>query len=266
MAQKIFFEKNQFYHICTRAVERRSIFTQSDDCFRFLFYMYAANIGSPEVNLYRRDVEQFVRSLLNGEEPKKKLVIKEHEPLVNIASFILVGDHVHLLLYALSENGIPKFMQKLKTAFAKYFNLKHEREGTLFARPYKAVPVTTDVQLTAVLFYINIKNGLDVWRPGWKKGGINDHEWESFFQFLHGYHFSSFPDIFGKRNSKILAPRDWINKWFGDAMETGREEFEETMKYYLSNKMSKFNNLFLEETQNAIQLEETQVEETQEAI
>jgi len=243
---EISFEESIPYHVLCRAVEKREIFATEDDCLRFIFQMYAANIGKPAFNLYRKDIIQAAEALLKGEDIPEKLIIVEHSPLVNIFSFTFVVNHNHFIMVPNVANGISKFMQKLNGGFAKYFNLKHGRNSNLFARPYKIIPIQTNFQLDAVLRYVNVKNPLDVYQPGWREGGLRD--WQGAFNFLEDYQFSSFPDLFGERNSKILAPRPVREKYLGEEITTNREEFINFIKMYLQNEMTSFYPFFLEES------------------
>ena len=239
------FEKFIPYHALCRAVEGREIFASEEDSLRFVFQMYAANIGKPVFNLYRKDVLEAARALLKGEEICKGLVIVEHPPLVHNLSFTLTINHNHFILVPNVENGISKYFQKLNGGFAKYFNLKHNRKRNLFERPYRIIPIQGVFQLDAVLRYVNVKNPLDVFQPSWREKGLKD--WQKALQFLENYQFSSFPDFFGKRESKILAPLQILKKYLGEEISTNREEFINFIKSYLQEEMTSFYPLFLEE-------------------
>lgn len=243
LKKEISFDKSIPYHVLTRTVEGRKIFVNEEDCYRFIFQMYAANIGRPAPNLFRRDIMKAAKALLNGEEIAKKLIIVEHSPLVNFLSFVLVIDHYHFELVPNIETGISKYMQKLNTGFSMYFNLKHNRKGNLFGKPYKIIPIQTNFQLDAVVRYINVINPLDVYRPGWRKNGLKDKE--KALQFLNEYQFSSFPDLFGKRNSKILASEPVRVKYLGQ--EIKRSEYINFIEDYLKKKTTLFKPFFLEE-------------------
>src|SRR3989344_7030135 len=200
---KPFLEDFQAYHVFSRAVDGRTIFGHDDDSYRFIFQMYVTNYGSPGVNLHRKDMRKAALSLLNGEEIPKSFISREGKPLVQFLSFAEVGNHYHFLLLPNREDGIPRYMQKLNTAFARYFNLKHSRKGTLFESKYKVVSIESETQLDAIIRYINVKNPLDVYQPGWRKEGLKNEK--EGWSFLFEYPFSSFPDIFGKRRSKLIA-------------------------------------------------------------
>lgn len=245
LRKEISFDKSTPYHILTRTVEGRKIFVNEEDCCRFIFQMEAANIGRPKPNIRRQDIVKAAKSLLNGEEILQNLIIVEHPPLVNYLSFVLVIDHPHFILVPNYGGGIAKLMQKLNGGFAKYFNLKHNRRGNLFEKPYKIIPIQTNFQLDAILRYVNVKNVLDVYQPGWRETGIMD--WQKALEFLENYQFSSFPDLFGKRNSKILAPRETIEKFLGKEITTNKEEFINFIKDYLKKEMISSRPFFLEE-------------------
>jgi putative transposase len=243
--REISFEKSIPYHLLIRAVEKREIFSTEEDCYRFIFQIYAANIGSPARNLHRKDIIKAAQALLYGEEIPAKMIIVEHPPLVNIFSDVLVVTHNHFILIPNVKDGIPRYVHKLKTGFAMYYNLKHDRHGNLFEKPYKIIPIQTNFQLDAVLRYVNVKNVLDVYQPDWKEKGLKNEK--EAFKFLNEYQFSSFPDLFGKRNSKILAPRFVLEKYLGKEITESKEEYLNFIKDYLQKNLKSLYPFFLEE-------------------
>jgi len=246
LRKEISFDKSIPYHVITRAVEGKEIFAKEEDRLRCIFQMYVANIGKPAPHLHRKDLIKAALALLNGEDVPKKLIVVEHSPLVYNLSFNEVINHSHFILVPRVETGISKYMQNWKTGFAMYYNLKHSRKGNLFERPYKIIPIQTNFQLDAVLNYVNVKNTLDVLQPGWRKKGLKD--WRGCFNSLGSYQFSSFPDLFGQRNSKILAPCETIEKFLGKEIATNKENFVKFIKGYLQNQFRQYRPFFLEET------------------
>lgn len=244
LRREIILNRNQPYHILSRAVEKREIFVEEENCLRFIFQMYAANVGKPAFNLHRKDIIKAARSLLAGEDISSKFIIKEHPPLVNFLSFILVINHYHFNLIPNIENGVPKYMQRLNIGFAKYFNLKHNRKGTLFESRYKIIPIQTNFQLDAILRYINIINPLDVYQPSWREEGLKNEK--EALKFLNEYQYSNFPDLFGERNSKILNSRELINRFLGEEMIVDQEEYLKFAKEFLRQKTVPFLSLYLE--------------------
>lgn len=237
-----FFEENSPVHIISRATEEREIFKREENCYRFIFQIYAANVGRPAFNLHRRDVIKAAQALLNGEELSSKFILKEHPSLVDIFDFVLPITHFHFYLWAYSKQNLALFMKKLKGGFAKYFNLKNIRSGALFSGPYKLIQVQNQTQSDAVIRYITIINTLDVYQPGWREKGLEN--WEGAFEFLGNFQFSSFPDRIGKRKTKILAPPGVYDKY--QLTMGGKEEFKKFAEDFLKGKLKSFNPFFLE--------------------
>lgn len=244
MRKTIGFEKSISYHILSRAVDKKEIFVTENDCLRFIFQVHAANIGRPAFNLHRKDVIKVAQAVLEGEEISSKFIITEHSPLVYFLSFSLVIDHYHFNLVPDSENSIPKYMQKLNCGFARFYNLKHNRRGTLFESRYKIIPVRTSFQQDAVLRYVNVVNPLDVYQPGWREENLKNGE--EALKFLNGYQFSSFPDLFGERSSKILAPQEVLEKYLGKAVTKNQKEYTRFLEQFLRDKSISASRIFLE--------------------
>lgn len=243
--KEICFDKSIPYHIISRAVEGRKVFIEEDDLCRFVFQMYAANFGRSAPNIRRQDIKKAAIAILNGEEIPKNFIIVEHQPLVHRFSFSFVVNHRHEILIPNIDHGIPKYMQKVNNGFAKYYNLKHNRKSNLFERPYKIVPVKTNFQLDAVISYVNVKNSLDVYQSDWiLKGPKNQKE---ALDFLNKYQFSSFPDLFGNRNSKLLASKIILEKFLGEEIIKNKKIYHKFIEDYLEKKLTDFNHLFLEE-------------------
>ncbi|MEK7542519.1 MAG: transposase [Patescibacteria group bacterium] len=211
------------YHVLSRAIEGRPIFQSKDDCYRFIFQMYITNHGSPASNLHRRDVIKVAQSLLDGEDIPKNFFTKQHSPLVHFLSFTHVVNHYHFLLLPIEENGVSRYMQKLNTAFARYFNIKYARRGPLFESRYKTIAIESESQLDAIIRYINVKNPLDVHQPGWRERGLQNKK--EAWDFLFRYPFSSFPDIFGNRNSKLIAQGSIKNQYLERVSLYGKDSY-----------------------------------------
>lgn len=239
--RRIFFEKNRPFHIISRAVDEKKIFKEKKDRCRFLFQIFAANIGKPAFNLQQKDVTKAVRSLLQGEEVSSKFIIKEHPPLVDILDFSLVVHHSHFYLIANFENSPPIFMQRLNMGFAKFFNAKYGRKGALFGSRYHAVAIETDFQSQAVSRYVSVINPLDVYQPNWREAGLRD--WKRAFEFLENYPCSSFPERIGKRKSKIVAREEILERY---NLKDKKDEHIQFVKDFLKKQLPTFQDFFIE--------------------
>ncbi len=227
------FEKNQPVHIVSHAVAGTRIFENDSDCCRFIFQMYAANLGKPAPNTSRRNLKIAVKRLFQGKKLSKLYIKKEHKPLVHILDFSLVKNHYHLYLLPNITNGVIPFMQRLNLGFAKYFNLKHDRQGALFAGPYKTRLVEGETHSDTVHRYVSVINPLDIFQPDWREYGLRRPE--EALVFLKEYKFSSFLDNIDQRSSRLLAPNKIREKYNLDHGGI----FLDTIKYFLKERATR---------------------------
>lgn len=125
-------------------------------------------------------------------------------------------NHYHLLIKQLSDNGVVKFMQKLGTGYANYFNKKYERVGPLFQGKYKAVAVENDTHLLYLPCYIHL-NPIELIEPGWKNRKIKN--WRRATTFLESYRWSSYLDYIGKENFPSVTSREFLIQIIGNQKE-----------------------------------------------
>lgn len=207
MPRPIFVNDN-FYHIYNRGVEKRQIFMDKSDYFRFIHDLYEFNDKNMVLNVLRRINEGNPISFIK--------VVKPREMLVEILCYCLMPNHYHLFLRQRLDGGISKFLQKLGIGYTNYFNLKYERNGVLFQGKFKAVPVETDVQFTHISRYIHL-NPIEIVESNWKEEGIKD--WRKVEKFLESYRWSSYLDYIGKKNFPSLIKRDFLFNYFDNEKE-----------------------------------------------
>lgn len=81
---------------------------------------------------------------------------RDNKPLVQIFAFSLMPDHFHLLLRQETEKGISAYVSNIQNSFAKYYNARTKRHGSLFQNPFKAKRVETNEQLIHLSRYIHL--------------------------------------------------------------------------------------------------------------
>lgn len=62
-----------------------------------------------------------------------------------------MANHYHLLLSELVEGGITLFLRKLNIGYAKYFNERHGRQGTLFQSRTKKILIERHAHFLYIL-------------------------------------------------------------------------------------------------------------------
>lgn len=130
--------------------------------------------------------------------------IQTDRSLVDVLAYSLMPNHYHLILRQKAENGCTLFMKKLATAYAMYFNLKHDHSGVLFQGRFKSSHVGDEAYFRYIFAYVHL-NPLDLVEPAWKERGIKSIG--TARKFINNYPHSSFQDyaVVERPQRKILA-------------------------------------------------------------
>lgn len=193
------------FHTLNRGVDKRKIFMDNRDYFRFIHNLFEMNdANSVDTASYR-----FRQSF---DIASRKIKRKARKMLVDIHAFCLMPNHYHLLLGSKIENGIPKFMKKLNMAYAKYFNIKHKRTGALFEGRYKSVLIKQESHFTHLPYYIHF-NPLDIKFPEWRDRKLKNYK--EAIKFLETYRWSSHLDYLGIKNFPSITNRELLLGFFG---------------------------------------------------
>ncbi|MDP3973665.1 MAG: transposase [Candidatus Daviesbacteria bacterium] len=143
--------KDQIYHVFNRSIARQPIFLTNSDYQRALnvvgFYQYFR--PSLRYSHYNRLPQSQKNDFLDN-------LKKSGQRQIEILAFCLMPTHIHFLIKESKEGGISSFMRNFQNSYAKYFNLKKERSGSLFQSMFKAVMIETDEQLIHIARYIHL--------------------------------------------------------------------------------------------------------------
>ena len=75
---------------------------------------------------------------------------------VAIHAYVLMTNHVHLLVTPSCVTSVPKMMQSLGRIYVQYFNSTYRRTGTLWEGRYKAAIVDEENYLLTCMRYIEL--------------------------------------------------------------------------------------------------------------
>jgi putative transposase len=75
---------------------------------------------------------------------------------VEVHSFVLMINHVHLLMTPKEGHGVSHLMQSLGRYYVRYINKKYERTGTLWEGLYKSTLIDSEQYLLTVSQYIEL--------------------------------------------------------------------------------------------------------------
>ena len=115
--------------------------------------------------LYEADYLAYLNGL---EEALRKTACQLH-------AYVLMTNHVHLLLTPEKANAVPQLLIALGRRYVQYFNRTHRRTGTLWDSRYKSSLVQADTYLLACMRYIELNPV--------RAGMVNDpadYRWSSY--------------------------------------------------------------------------------------
>ena len=160
-------EINQYYHVYNRGADKRPVFLEPQDYSRFirLFDRYLSLLPTPNTH--------------GGFYPNFSSKVK-------LVSYCLMPNHFHLLIGVSDQEALGNFMQCLKIAYSRAFNIIRMRTGVLFETRYHARPIESNYDIMNVSRYIH-RNATVLTKD------------------LHAYLYSSI------RNYEGGNPYDWLD-------------------------------------------------------
>jgi putative transposase len=75
---------------------------------------------------------------------------------VDIHAYVLMTNHLHLLLTPQVDLALPRLMQAVGRSYVQVFNKLHARTGTLWEGRYRSTLIQTDRYLLACMAYIDL--------------------------------------------------------------------------------------------------------------
>ncbi len=211
----------ELYHVLNRGVDKRIIFTDDRDRARFVHDLYEFNDSQPTDSNYHR-----VHAMTDIVSPSLTL---NRERIVDLHGWVLMDNHYHLLLSERIVGGLTLFIRKLNVGYARYFNERHKRSGTLFQGRTKRVHITRDAHFLYILHYLHL-NPLDRHDEthAWREHRI--HNTEQALTHLQNYRWSSYRDYAGIKNFPSILTTDFFRESLGDITRATRH-YLEAMEY-----------------------------------
>ena len=85
---------------------------------------------------------------------KLQLACDKHD--CKIHAYVLMTNHVHLLITPQEEDGLSKAIQMLGRYYVQYYNYTYQRTGTLWEGRYKATLIDSEAYLLTCMRYIEL--------------------------------------------------------------------------------------------------------------
>ena len=118
-------------------------------------------------------------------------LIEQHsrEQGLEIHAYVLMTNHLHLLLTPQKDQALPKMMQAVGRSYVQTFNKVHGRTGTLWEGRYRSTLIQTERYLLACMAYIDLNpvRAHMVAQP-------DDYIWSSYSHYV------------GRRNDRLITP------------------------------------------------------------
>lgn len=158
---------------------------------------------------------------------KYKLILleKQEENNINIISYCIMDNHIHLLLNVNNIENMCKFMHQINTKYAKFYNKVNNRVGYVFRNRYFSKEILDYNQLKRCIVYIH-RN------PVVAKIVKNEKD----------YKYSSYNEYLESKERKKLIDFEYCKKLFGEISE---EEFIVLFKQihkYKDSELKEFDN------------------------
>lgn len=192
----------EVYHVFNRGVNKLPTFTCKREYDR-------AVMAS---DLYRFVNPGFCLSRYAGFACDKQLEVKriaeEKGTLVDILAYCLMPNHFHFLLRQNIDGGISRFLGNLQNSLTKFFNLRNERQGSLFMTPFKALRVKDDNEMLHVNRYIHLNPYTAYLVKSLEE--LKLYPWSSLGEYLFGSEKSGFckiDDVLGM----FISRADYFN-------------------------------------------------------
>lgn len=114
--------ETSFFHVMVQGINKEYIFKQNRYINRYL---------------------QLIQENLNKEK-------------LSIIAYCIMNNHAHLLVQVKEKEELSKYMQKVNSQYAKYYNyMENERVGYVFRDRYKTEPILNKRQLIQCVKYIH---------------------------------------------------------------------------------------------------------------
>jgi putative transposase len=191
---------DSFYHAYARGGNRQQIFKEPADYVKFL-RLFARYLSLEEV------------------KSNAGVVYPNYYNRIELVSFCLMPNHIHLLVYQRQHGVMAELMRSLLTSYSMYFNKKYKRSGPLFESRYKASLISDDTYLQHISRYIH----------------LNPRQWEQYEYSSLPYYLQRVSDEWirpGRITSLFEGPAEYL-KFLRDYTES--KEMLDILKHELAD-------------------------------
>ena len=143
------------YHVMNKSIAGYKIFTHQADYERFLCLMRFFNLAAPPTK-FSLFLTRDSKVKNDGFETCLDELVQRKRQHTQIIAYCLMPTHFHVLARQLNKDGISIFLKHTLNSYARYFNIKHKRQGTLWMSRFQNRLIENDGQLLHVTRYIHL--------------------------------------------------------------------------------------------------------------
>lgn len=165
--------------------------------------------GNERREIFRDDIDR--ESFLNI------LVESKSTYSVKLFSYVLMGNHFHLLLETPLGN-LSEFMRQFNITYTGYYNRRHKRVGHLFQGRYKSILVDKAAYLSILSRYIHL-NPI-------RAKEVEGETLREKMQYLKEYRWSSLRGYIDQKKKEALIDYSLVLGEYGGDTTDGREAYK----------------------------------------
>ena len=121
MPPKHYYEENYYYFITTVTQDRKPIFNDKQACELFMNLITYYKLSSQ----------------------------------YNIKAFVIMPDHIHLIMQPLGDSNISDIMKQIKGSFSRYYNQINKASGTVLQKGFYDNVIRSEKQYHEITDYIH---------------------------------------------------------------------------------------------------------------
>lgn len=202
-----------FFHVMVQGINKEKIFNKTEDKKKYI---------------------QLIKIFLEKQE-------------IELIAYCVMNNHVHMIIYSEKINELTKFMERLNTTYAVYYNKKENRVGYVFRNRFESKSLYNQDYLTKCIKYVHMNP---------VKAGIVKKEKD--------YLYSSYNDYINKNG---IVTKELLEKIFNSSYNYLKEflEIEYTEELFEDFEKEEISiDEIKERIENFIEKEEITIQELRE--
>ncbi len=101
------------------------------------------------------DGENIYQNIKEKKEIRKLILENQEEFNINIMSYCIMNNHLHLLIRLKNPQDLSRYMHKVNTLYAIYYNKRHKRVGYVYKNRFYSQIIKDKTHLINAIIYIH---------------------------------------------------------------------------------------------------------------